>query len=156
MFFHVHHSPFTTKAHVLIRAQKRVWEMILCHQEHSKDSDLDCSFSYLLWVSHHHFYVGLRVGPNTGVLQEVEPHWPFLFHFSVFGQQSGSSNGEMSPCCISTELVLLAWLSFKVTIRKGEKKWPTGSHLLIYFPCPYHPPCCFVGRKIPQFHPQTH
>lgn len=123
-------------------------------------------FSYFLWVSHYHFYDSLRVGSNTGVLQQVESHWPFLFHFSVFGEQSGSSNGEkMSLCCISTELILLAWLSFKahetisknkVTIKKRCKKvttWFPSAHLEASVQ--YQPHCRFVGTKIPQFHPQT-
>lgn len=60
---------------------RRLWDMILCHQEYSQGSDLHFSFSYFLWVSHYHFYVSLKVGSNTGVLQEVESHWSFLFHF---------------------------------------------------------------------------
>lgn len=56
----------------------------------------------------------------------------FSLCFSVFGQQCGIRNGEkMSLCCISTELILLGWLSFKaqeknlqnkVIIGKGKKK----------------------------------
>lgn len=65
---------------VLVRAKKTVWDTILCHQEYSQDSGLDCSFSYFLWVSHYHVYVSLRAGSNPGVLQAVKSHRPFLFH----------------------------------------------------------------------------
>lgn len=85
------------------------------------------------------------------------------FIFSVFGQQSGISDGELSLCCISTELILLAWLSFKAheRISKTNLQWGKVKKVTSWLPfahveahVQYQPPCCFVWTRIPQFHPQ--
>lgn len=98
---------------------------LLCSTEPRRQCEIwSCAFRNTLrtqsWIALSHAFCGCLIitflsvseGDPTQVSYRKWNHTDLsYFIFSVFGQHS---NGEMmSLCCISIELILLAWLSFK-------------------------------------------
>lgn len=110
---------------------------LLCSSEPRRQREIwSCAVRNTLriraWIALSHTFCGCLI-ITFMLVSEQDPtqasfrqwnHTVFsYFILSVFGQQSGISNGEkMSLCCISTELILLAWLSLKAHERISKTK----------------------------------